>query len=269
MRALASALLAVGACTGSCGPKAELRGLPLEASLSAPGGPATFDHGAWARVLAASVDQGAGRVDYSAVPQDALQDYIVALGRAELEPLGDDARKALLINAYNAFTLQLIVEQPARPASIRALPDPWGQARWTVAGSQLSLDDIEHGLLRPVYKDPRLHFALNCASIGCPPLRAAPFEGPGLDAQLDTAVRDALAMERHLQVDGSGLKVTKLLDWYGADFTAAGWAPRADSIPEWLAPYAPRDAQAIIEAAGADTRLRHLDYNWALNDVAP
>lgn len=268
MRALASALLVVGACTGSCAPKAQLRGLPLEASLTAPAGSASFDHGPWARVLAASVDQGAGLVDYGAIPQDALQDYIVALGKAELEPLGADDRKALLINAYNAFTLRLIVEQPERPASIRALPDPWGQARWTLAGAAVSLDDIEHGLLRPIYQDPRLHFALNCASMGCPPLRAAPYEGPGLDAQLDTAVRDALAMERHLQVDGSGLKVTKLLDWYGADFTAEGWAPRADSIPEWLARYAPREARAVIEASGADTRLRFLDYGWGLNAVS-
>ncbi len=271
MRRLVPALLALAtaACSGSCAPKAALRGLPLEGALTAPAGTATFDHSDWATVLAASVDQGAGRVDYDAVPVDALDRYLAALAQAELAPLTAGAREALLINAYNAFTVKLIVAATPRPASIRDLDDPWGAARWTLAGTAVSLDDIEHGLLRPIYRDPRLHFALNCASIGCPPLRAAPWEGPGLDAQLTTAVREALAQPRHLQLDGQGLKATQLLDWYGADMTAPDWSPRADSLPEWLARYGPPEVAALVAEQGPTTRIRTLDYDWRLNQVAP
>ena len=178
-------LLATG-CGFACAPKASLRGLSIESDLEAgrAAGAARFDHGAWGRVLAAAAEPERGRFDYDAVPRPDLDAYLLQLERAPLATLPGDEQRALLINAYNAFTVQLIVSQPVRPASIRDLPSPWKTAQWTLGGHALSLDDIEHGLLRPVFRDPRVHFAVNCASVGCPPLWGAPFEAAALDAQL-------------------------------------------------------------------------------------
>lgn len=254
----------------ACGaPRADLAQGPTASALQAPAGSATFDHADLALVLAA-VDRPSARVDYDAVAArvSTLDRYLAALARVDLARLSAAEREALLINAYNAFTLRLIVEQPTRPASIRDLKDPWGQARWVLAGETLSLDDIEHGLLRPLYKDPRLHFALNCASVGCPPLRPTPFSGAELDAQLEDATRAALGRRQHLYVEGGALHVTRLLDWYGKDFTTEGWSPIASSLPQWLARYGSPGAKALVEVKGAQTPVVFIDYDWSLNDLA-
>src|SRR5207249_4265078 len=86
------------------------------------------------------------------------------------------------------------------------------------AGRTLTLDDIEHRILRPQFKEPRVHFAVNCASVGCPPLAADPYRAATLDTQLDEAARRYLASERGLKVDGATLRVSKILEWYGEDF---------------------------------------------------
>jgi hypothetical protein len=255
----------------ACTPNADLRGLSIESDLEGgrKDGAATVDHAAWGRVLAAAVDEPAGRIDYGAVPRGDLDAALAAYGAVDLKTLPAPEQEALLINAYNAFTVQLIVSQPARPDSIRDLKDPWKEARWTVGGHNLSLDDIEHGLLRPLYKDPRLHFALNCASVGCPPLRAAPFAPATLDAQLDAAARDTLARSGWLRVDGGALHTTKLLDWYGGDFTAEGWSPIAPSKAAWLATFGPPAVRTAVDAEKGDPKIVYVDYDWSLNQRGP
>ena len=255
----------------ACTPRADLRGLAIEADLEEgrAGGAASVDHGAWARVLVAAVDEPAGRIDYGAVPRAELDAALATYGAVDLKALPAAEQEALLINAYNAFTVQLIVSQPAQPDSIRDLKDPWGGARWTLGGHSVSLDDIEHGLLRPIYKDPRLHFALNCASIGCPPLRSTPYAPTTLDAQLDAAARDTLSRTAWLRVDGGALHTTKLLDWYGADFTKEGWGPVAPSKAAWLAAFGPPHVQAAVDAARGDPTIRYLEYDWSLNQRGP
>lgn len=265
----AVSLLFLTGCGSWFVPKASLRDLPVEEDLAAgrAAGTGAFDHSDWGAVLAASVDEAAGRVDYAAVPRDRLSAYVQALETAPLRDLGASEQKALLINAYNALTLQLIVSQPALPSSIRDLDDPWGSRRWVVGGHTLSLDDLEHGLLRPIFQDPRLHFALNCASVGCPPLRRAPFTPDSLDAQLDAAARDTLARAPWLRVDGDALRVTRLLQWYGDDFTAAGWSPRAETRQAWLARVGPPSVAAAVQA-NPEIPLRFADYDWTLNSVS-
>jgi hypothetical protein len=262
----AAAAIWLSGC-GGCGPRADLRGLPIEADLSAgrATGAGSFDHAAWGRVLAVAAHPADGTVDYDAVPRADLDRYVAAVAQAPLDQLPAAEQQALLINAYNALTVSLILDQPARPASIRDLPDPWGTAQWTVGGHAVSLDDLEHGLLRPLFQDPRLHFALNCASVSCPPLRAEPFVAASLDAQLDQAARDTLARDRWLRVDGDTLHVTKLLDWYGDDFTRDGWAPTAPTRAAWLATHGPPAVARAVEAADGAPELRFLDYDWALN----
>lgn len=268
MRVAALVLLCFAALVSACrAPKADLADGAITPAVQAPPGTGVFDHSAFGRVLASAVHQDIGRVDYSAIDQPTLAAYLGSLGRADLSILSMAEREALLINAYNAFTLTLILEQPTRPASIRDLKDPWKTARWTLAGQTVSLNEIEHGLLRPIFKDPRLHFALNCASIGCPPLAAKPYAGADLDARLTGVARDALARPQNLRVEGEGLLVTKLLDWYGGDFSATGWAPIAASKPEWLARYGPAEVGALVAKSGADTPLHFVDYDWALNDL--
>ncbi|NOY24695.1 MAG: DUF547 domain-containing protein [Oligoflexia bacterium] len=268
MRAAGLLLICFFALISACSaPKADLAEGAITPAVQAPPGTGRFDHTAFGRVLASAVHPDIGRVDYSAIDQPTLAAYVGSLGTADLSTLSMAEREALLINAYNAFTLTLILEQPTRPASIRDLTDPWKTARWTLAGQVLSLNEIEHGLLRPIFKDPRLHFTLNCASIGCPPLAATPYVGSDLDARLTAAARDALARPQNLRIDGQGLAVTKLLNWYGGDFTATGWSPIAATKAQWLAKYGPAKVAALVAKNGADTSLRFIDYDWALNDL--
>src|SRR5690554_5944218 len=164
-----------------------------------PEKPAKFDHSGFAQLLAAHADSAAGRVDYAGLKKDEkkIDAYLKKLDAVDLKTLGPDEKLALLINAYNAYTLQLILENYPGIKSIKDLKSPWKSKRYKVGGHTLSLDDIEHGLIRPVYKDSRIHFAVNCASIGCPPLQAFAFEGDKLDAQLDLAARKTLQDTRY------------------------------------------------------------------------
>jgi hypothetical protein len=137
----------------------------------------------------------------------------------------------------------------------------------------MSLDDIEHGLLRPEFREARVHFALNCASVSCPPLAAEPYRAATLDAQLDAAARGFFTSDQGLRSDGATLWVSRLFDWYGDDFIAAYAArvpgprpPKERAILGVIATYGPPDAAA---RAGAGTHaIRFLGYDWSLNDAA-
>ena len=192
-----------------------------------------------------------------------------------------DQRLAFWINAYNAFTLRAIVDHyPIRSPwltlqprnSIRQIDGVWTKLTWRAAGRTLTLDDIEHKILRPEFKEPRVHFAINCASVGCPPLAADPYRPATLDAQLDAAARRYLASAQGLRIDGDTLLVSKILEWYGEDFVAR-FAPDAAGTPDRLE----RAVRAVVERFGPPaaaelarkpaTRIRFLDYDWSLNDV--
>lgn len=256
-------VLSLSACRMSCfGTPARQIDSPVAQKLNAPSADAVapFDHSAFDGLLARHARPDMGRVDYKGLSAEGpmLEAYAKRLGDVALESLSRVEQKALLINAYNAFTLLLILENYPL-ASIKDLPSPWKTKRWKLGGDVVSLDDIEHGLLRPTYKDPRVHFALNCASIGCPPLADSAFVGEALDAQLDEATRRALTDSRYARVDGPTLHVTALMNWYGDDFVAEGWSPRAATVAAFVALY--RDDVA------ADATVEFLDYDWRLNDV--
>jgi Protein of unknown function, DUF547 len=248
---------------------------------------AAFDHQypAYRAVLGAHVRPP--RVDYGALKaQRASLDAAVA---AFAEPTqGDEQgwtreqRIAFWINAYNVFTLGAIVDHyPIRgrfwsltpPNSIRQIDGVWTTLTWHAAGRMLTLDDIEHRILRPEFKEPRIHFAINCASISCPPLAAEPYHAATLDAQLDRAAERYLASGEGLQRDGDTLRVSSILKWYGEDFVArfAGDAPGTRTPVERailavVARFGPAQAAALARAPSV--RIRFLDYNWSLNDAA-
>lgn len=189
---------------------------------------------------------------------------------------------AFWINAYNALTLRVIVDHyPIRSGfftlqprnSIRQIDGVWTELRWKAAGRQVTLDDIEHRLLRPEFEDARVHFALNCASRSCPPLATEPYRSDTLGAQLDRAARAYLASPEGLRVEGRTLRVSSIFDWYGDDFVAryAPLVPGSRSAKERgilgaVVTFGPSAAAALARAE--DVRVAFLDYDWSLNDVS-
>lgn len=224
-----------------------------------------FDHSAYDRLLREHV-RDTGAVDYSGLREDrpALGAYLRTLGEADLTRYGRDELLALIINAYNAFTLDWIVENlPLR--SIRDTDDPWKAARHRFAGETVSLDFLEHSILRvpALFDEPRIHFGVNCASLGCPPLRNRAYTGPEVRAQLEAATRSALARPAHLRVDGERVLVNKIFDWFGEDFRREG-----NTLSAFLIPRAPEGAAAVLREGG-DAAIGFLPYDWSLSDVAP
>jgi hypothetical protein len=263
-----------------------IRSILVALSLLAASGAAGFDHAysLYAVVLRDFVRPP--RVDYSALlkgraPLDAAVDAFAQPGEAEERGWPRDERLAFWINAYNAFTLRAIVDHyPIRAPwltmqprnSIRQIDGVWTKLTWRAAGRSLTLDDIEHKILRPEFREPRVHFAVNCASVGCPPLAADPYRAATLDAQLDAAARRYLASPQGLRIQGDTLLVSKILEWYGEDFVAR-FAPDAAGSPNRVE----RAVRSVIEHFGPPsaaeaarkpaTRIRFLDYDWSLNDV--
>ncbi len=245
-----------------------------------------FDHGyaTYARVLGSHVVPP--RVDYAALKAGRadLDRSVAELDSpaARGEPTWTrERRMAFWINAYNAFTLRAIVDYyPIRSGwltrqprnSIRQIDGVWTTLKWRAAGRTVTLDDIEHRILRPEFKDARVHFAVNCASISCPPLAAEPYRARTLDAQLDGAARTYLASPEGLQMAGDTLRVSSLFKWYGDDFidqyaglVTAGATPKDRAILGAVVKHGPSDGAA--RARSGTAAIRYLDYNWSLNDA--
>jgi len=234
-----------------------------------------FDHAhaAWSALLKAHVvllDGGkASRVSYAdmARDRDALKRYLQALSdvaAAEFERWPRAEQMAFLINAYNAFTVEKILTRYPKVSSIwdfgRLFGNPFKEEFFSLLGRHASLDWIEHEMLRPRYREPRVHFALNCASVGCPMLREEAYVGARLEAQLEEqAVRFLSDRSRNRYRKGR-LEVSKLFDWYGEDFE-----PRARYFARYAAALSD-DAAARARIAAGGVALAFLDYDWTLND---
>jgi len=225
----------------------------------------TFDHSPFDVLLRKQVD-AAGLVDYAALSADPAQldRYIANLGRADFSALGRDEKLALLINAYNAFTLRLILDhwQGGALASIKDIPasQRWKAVRWKIGASRWSLDQIEHQQIRAKFRDPRIHFALVCAAKGCPPLRAEAYVAARLEEQLADQTRRVHGDRRWLRYDAAtnALQLTQLYQWYGGDFEQV-----AGSVPSYVARQVPGVAAALSRGQRPD--LDWLDYDWSLN----
>ena len=257
-------------------------GLVLVASQSAQ----AFDHGhaAWDTLLKRHVSWLAGghesRVDYNgfAREREALARYLdqlSAVGETEFKGWPKSEQLAFLINAYNAFTVELVLTRYPKLASIRdlgsTLSSPWKKRFFVLLGAQRSLDDLEHGLIRAkgVYDDPRIHMAVNCASIGCPALRPDAFVAGRLNAQLDDQVLRFMGdrTRNRFNPDRRSLEVSRIFDWYHKDFEQGHRG--IESVPRFLARYAAQLADSAQDrqlVSQGKASLRFLDYDWALND---
>ncbi len=224
-----------------------------------------FDHSGFDELLKQHVDER-GLIDYKALHEDPseLDAYIESLKNAPFDQLGRDGKLALLINAYNAFTLRLILDHYPVD-SIKDIPGDkrWDAQRWQVGTHTWSLNQIEHEQVRPHFVEPRIHFALVCAAIGCPILRDEAYVAEQLEAQLADQTEYVHTHPRWFRYEPGSDKVhlTKLYDWYGGDFEQA-----AGSVLAYVAQYSPELKTAID--TGNPPEITWLDYDWSLNSRA-
>ncbi len=244
---------------------------------------AEFDNSDWAALLKEHVrvlDNGAvTQVDYAGLSKkrDALDQYLTKLSavtREEFDSWSLDAQLAFLLNAYNGWTVALVLTKYPDLESIKDLgslfQSPWKKRFIPLLGEKRSLDDIEHGLIRGSgrYNDPRIHFAVNCASIGCPALRAEPYSGANLQQQLEDATRLFLGDRSRNRLVGGVLEVSSIFKWYRQDFEK-GWRS-IESLEQFFADHA-EDLKLTEEekekVASGKIKIEFLDYNWKLNSI--
>ncbi len=237
-------------------------------SLVIAGRAAGFDpsHAAFGQVLAARVTNGV--VDYAALKAapaglDGYLATLAAVPEAEFKTWPEPARLAFLLNLYNATTLKLIADHHP-VASIKQIggliKGPWKQEVVRAWGRVLTLDELEHKIIRAKYPDPRAHFAMVCAAKSCPPLRSEPYVGDKLAAQLDDQARVFLAQTAKNRVEAatSTLWLSPIFRWFADDFTAGG-----KTVPEFVAPFLPGTAAKRVRAGGL--KVKFTDYDWSLN----
>ncbi len=234
--------------------------------------PAAFDHGALSDFLAGIVDER-GFVHYAALAADsnALGAYLARLAATDPSNLGDDDRLAFWLNVYNAYTLKLIadnypvgsIRDVVRGAFIPLVNTPFKTPFVVVGGETLSLDEVEHGIIRERFDEPRVHFALVCAARSCPPLRAEAYTGDRLGAQLDDQARRFLhdSAKNRVPASEETIRLSKIFDWFGGDFGDGDAALQA-----FLAPYFEGTVRETLEAGGYEVDF--LKYDWSLNDAA-
>ncbi len=246
---------------------------------------AAFDHGhaAWTALLKKHVvlinGARASQVRYGGFAADraalkAYLDSLSAVSAAQFGAWSKPQQMAFLINAYNAFTVELILTRYPDLKSIRdlgtLLQSPW-KKRWVpLLGKTMTLDEIEHDTLRARgrYDDPRIHFAVNCASVGCPMLREEAFVAERLDAQLDEQAQRFMSDKSRNRFAAGKAEVSKIFDWYGEDFRLGHRG--ITSLENFLARY----AEALADGAEDRARLKSgpvtisfLDYDWKLNQA--
>jgi hypothetical protein len=266
---LAFAATVLLACSDTAPANAQAKPVQARpAQAQAPADPAAQ----WNRLLAAYYNPAKG-LDYKALKARdaaALQALRQQLGRVNVAALAPKAQLAHWINVYNVNTVATIVEKyPTK--SIRDLStDPivrlnvFKKERVPAGNARLSLNDVENDKIRAGFKDPRIHFAINCAAKSCPPIRPTAFTGEGLDAQLDEQARTFLNGPHgaRFRKDGDTLVITttKIMDWFGDDFDKWGGGKAA-----FIRKYVSADKQRMIDQA-KKVEFEYDDYDWALND---
>ena len=254
-----------------------------------------FDHATFDTVLALYVQDS--RVDYTALKYgratlDRYLDQLAGVDADEFAGWPEAKQIAYLINAYNAYVLETVIDNypiegsgflrkltsPRRfgfpKNSIRHIDGGFDGIRHDVAGTEMTLDDIEHGSLRAKYDEPRIHFALVCAAVSCPPLREEAYRGDRLDEQLDDQGRRFLNDPRHnrFEIERRQVHLSKIFDWYGEDFeqfaTESGYERdrKVNGILSFVSRYLMDRVVDFLETA--DYRVKFESYDWTLNDQA-
>lgn len=257
---------ALAPSTATAAPSAKLISGPWR-KFGSDAGP---DHAPWSEFLARHrrVNKaGVALLDYKAAKRrslKALNGYLKTLQATDPSTLSKDAAFAFWANLYNAQTVALVLEAyPVR--SIKKVrgglfgSGPWGEKVMRVAGRELSLDNVEHGILRPVWGDPRVHYAVNCASIGCPNLPDKAWRADTLDADLTQAAISYVNNPRGARVERGRLIVSSIYEWFQDDFGG-----NDKGVIRHLNIYAGRRLRGQLK--GID-RVHDDEYDWSLNDV--
>jgi len=235
------------------------------------GNSARIDHAAWQLLLDDYLDaedpSGVNLFDYENLALEALSDlddYIDVLSAIDPRSYTHEEQFAYWINLYNAATVQLIathypIESITELGETALAFGPWDDPSVTVAGKSLSLNNIEHGILRPVFGDSRLHFAVNCASIGCPNLQPDAFTGENLDQLLAKGASEYMSHPRAVELQDGKLVMSSIFDWYAEDFGADRKAVLAT-----VAAYCPPPLAEKVKNYTGEIDYR---YDWQLNEV--
>jgi len=219
-------------------------------------------HKAWNELLHAYVKNG--RVDYKGLvrEKDKLHTYCKLLSSTPpTAAWSRNAKLAFWINTYNAFTVQLIVDnypvksiKDLNPSlSVPLVHTVWTSTKFMIGDKEYSLDDVENKVLRGEFKEPRIHFAINCASMSCPPLRNEAFTEDRVQAQLDDQARLFITDPRYTQIQKTNADLSKIFSWYSGDFETHGT----------LIDFINRYSKVKMDA---DAKLSYMDYDWSLNE---
>jgi hypothetical protein len=225
----------------------------------------TVDHGRWDRFLDAYLDTGPSSGIYvmgygSVTPEDRkeLDRYIQSLERITVTALSRTEQMAYWVNLYNAATVQLILDHYPVD-SIRDIRRPFDRKLLIVEGKELSLNDIEHRILRPIFRDNRIHYAVNCASLGCPNLQPLAYRANNLEELLQRAAREYIQHPRGMRIEGNVMTLSSIYTWFREDFGGS-----EEGVLEHLARYATPDMGDEIRAFSGRIRYR---YDWSLNET--
>jgi hypothetical protein len=219
------------------------------------------DHSIYSALLKKHVKNG--HVNYQGFKSEEarLDQYLKVLENIDIKILSPSEQFAFYANAYNAWTIKLILSGYPGIKSIKDLGSlfktPWKKKIVRIDGKVLTLDDIEHNILRPRFKDARVHFAINCAAFSCPPLRSEPYQGGKLDQQLNDATRVFINNPERNYLEGNTLYVSKIFKWFAEDFD--------HDVVGFVSKHAENNFKQKIEAKENSLKVKYLYYDWSLN----
>ena len=222
---------------------------------------APVDNTLYAELLGSYVKKGV--VDYQGFKKEEgkLDRYLRILEKTDPKTLSRKEQFAFYIDAYNAWTIKLILSGYPGIKSIKDLgslfKSPWKKKIARIDGDVISLDNIEHDILRPRFKDPRIHFVVNCASKSCPPLRSEPYEGDVLDNQLTEMAKTFINAPERNHLQRNTLYVSSIFKWYSEDFN--------DDIVGFFTKYAQGELRDGLKKHAGEIEVEYLDYDWTLN----
>jgi hypothetical protein len=229
-----------------------------------------FDQSKFDQILKTYVDDR-GLVDYNGIAKDpAFRAYMESLETVQPETMSHDGQLAFWINAYNAVTIDKVIKwKPEKSVRETFVPGVWTSTKFfttrdnIVAGKRVSQDDIENDILRKQFKDPRIHFAIVCASSSCPPLPRFAYTAENVQTKLQEETRKYLNSSRGTRIDSADntLYLSKLFDWYKGDFES-----KSGSVLNFIKPYLDEKTLAFLNGG---PKIAYLDYDWALNAQAP
>jgi len=229
-----------------------------------------IDHQPWQGFLEqylVTKESGVNLLKYGAVVDEdrkTLKTYLNTLQAIDPRQHNRAEQMAYWINLYNALTVDVVLDAYPVKSILKIggsffSPGPWNKKHLKIVGQKLSLNDIEHGILRPIWKDSRVHFAVNCASYSCPNLSATAYTAENVDDQLTIAAKDYVNSPRGITIDGEDLLLSKIFDWYQIDF-----GDNENELLNTLAIYAEPELAERLKNHDGDIDY---DYDWGLNEA--